>query len=114
MKKIKLCSVSDVPELKPKCLTTEDTYIAVYRHNNEFIAIKDECPHQMASFEASPNIDGIITCAFHGWSFRLEDGQPHKGFGCLTKYPVTIIENEIWIDFTEASETDDYQKAFIK
>lgn len=114
MKKIKLCSVQDVPETKPKCVTTEDTYFAVFRHKNDFVVIKDECPHQMASFEGQPNIDGILTCYFHGWSFNLETGDAHHGFGCLKKYPVSIIGDEVWIDFHEDENLTEYQKAFKK
>lgn len=114
MKKIKLCSVSDVPESKPKCLTLEDTYFAVYRFKDDFIVIKDECPHQMASFEGRPHENGILTCAFHGWSFYIETGLAHHGFGCLTKYPVSVENSEIWIEFGGDHEQSDYQKAFVK
>lgn len=113
MKKIKLCLTTEVPEVKPKCIQTEDDYFAVYRHDKNFVVIRDVCPHQMGSFETSPNENGTITCAFHGWRFRLEDGCVVRGYKNLTKFPVTIVHNEIWIDYTKEEESDNsYQSSF--
>lgn len=113
-KKITLCKTSDVPEKKPKCLNIDVYYFAVYRSGEDFIIIKDECPHQMASFEGCESKDGTIVCGFHGWSFDLNSGDAIKGFGSLTKYKYTIEDGFIIIDYTDDPMQSDYSASFVR
>lgn len=113
-KKITLCKTSEVPEKKPKCVNVDVYYFAIYRLGEGFIVIKDECPHQMASFEGCENKEGTIVCGFHGWSFDLNSGEAIKGFGSLTKYPVTIENDTIIIDYTDDPAQSAYSASFVR
>lgn len=113
IKEIEICHIDDVPEKTPKCVQLEGIYFAIYRYENKWIAIKDECPHQMASFEGRPVEDDVITCAFHGWKYNLITGEAVKGFGCLTKYPVKVVNNKIIVEFTIDDGENQYTN-FIK
>ncbi|MFM8704477.1 MAG: Rieske (2Fe-2S) protein, partial [Planctomycetia bacterium] len=37
-------------------------------------AIDDLCPHMGASLGTGPLRDGVVTCPWHAWRFRLCDG----------------------------------------
>ncbi|NUQ80555.1 MAG: Rieske 2Fe-2S domain-containing protein [Bacteroidetes bacterium] len=114
-KTIRLCPVSEVPESKPRCVSAEGTHFAVYRLESDFVVIRDECPHQMASFEGAPCINGTLTCGFHGWVFDLKTGVPMKGFGNLTLYPVRVENDFILIDYHEdQSGQSAYHASFIR
>jgi len=48
--------------------------IAVYRHQGRWFALKDVCPHAGLPISDGPIRDGVVTCPYHGWEFKLEDG----------------------------------------
>lgn len=68
--------------------------IAVYRHGGAFYALKDMCPHAGLPISDGPVADGVVTCPYHGWSFRLEDGEGPAGTKVAT-YPVREVEGMI-------------------
>jgi nitrite reductase (NADH) small subunit len=65
--------------------------IAVFRVNGQYHAIDDVCPHMGASLSSGYQEDGIVTCPWHAWRFRLADGawadNPRLKIGC---YPVRV------------------------
>ena len=48
--------------------------VALFRDGDTVYAIDDRCPHAGASLCGGPVEDGVITCPWHYWSFRLSDG----------------------------------------
>ncbi|MCE9534269.1 MAG: Rieske (2Fe-2S) protein, partial [Planctomycetes bacterium] len=48
--------------------------IAVFRTGDEYFAIDDMCPHMGAGLSGGFVEDGIVTCPWHYWRFRLSDG----------------------------------------
>ncbi|HKP63798.1 MAG TPA: Rieske 2Fe-2S domain-containing protein [Polyangiales bacterium] len=48
--------------------------IAVIRHNDQFSAIHGVCAHQGGPLYEGKVIDGCLTCPWHGWQYRPEDG----------------------------------------
>ncbi len=48
--------------------------VALFNNNGEFQAIDDMCPHAGASLAEGWLDDGCVTCPWHAWQFRLEDG----------------------------------------
>lgn len=61
--------------------------IAVYKHAGRFFALKDVCPHAGLPISDGPVMEGTVTCPYHGWAFRLEDGEGPAGTRVAT-YPV--------------------------
>ncbi|MCK6601464.1 MAG: Rieske 2Fe-2S domain-containing protein [Bacteroidetes bacterium] len=113
-KRIFLCLITDVPEKQPVCITAENRFFAVYRSDDGFIVIRDECPHQMASFEGCPNSSGKITCGFHGWVFDLKSGVAEKGFGKLFHYPVQVVDGKIYADLSQEETDSAYSASFVR
>ena len=60
--------------------------IALFGHAGEHYAIDDVCPHMGASLSGGCLENGIVTCPWHGWRFRLADGawadNPRMKTGC--------------------------------
>jgi nitrite reductase (NADH) small subunit len=48
--------------------------VAVFFDGEHYSAIDDLCPHMGASLGSGPMTDGIVTCPWHAWRFRLCDG----------------------------------------
>ena len=51
-----------------------DRLVAVFNQGGKYSAIDDLCPHMGASLGAGHCEDGIVTCPWHAWRFRLSDG----------------------------------------
>jgi nitrite reductase/ring-hydroxylating ferredoxin subunit len=53
--------------------------IGVYRHNNEWFALKDMCPHAGVALSQGPVRDQQVMCVGHGWVFHLKTGECTRG-----------------------------------
>jgi nitrite reductase (NADH) small subunit len=83
-------AVSDFPDDKPVVVSVQGRHLVVVRHGEEFYAIRNVCPHQLASFAAgwvTPEMCAatpdafhyddtvpVIHCPRHAWGYRLTDG----------------------------------------
>ncbi len=70
--------------------------VAIFRVGEAYYAIDDMCPHMGASLSGGFVENGIVTCPWHFWRFRLEDGawadNPRIKIGC---YKVTVVGEDI-------------------
>lgn len=48
--------------------------IAIFRDGNRIGALTNLCAHQQGPLGEGRVIDGCVTCPWHGWQYRLEDG----------------------------------------
>jgi nitrite reductase/ring-hydroxylating ferredoxin subunit len=53
----------------------DDIEVAVFRTADGWRAIEGRCPHKGASLGNGTVSDGCVTCPWHDWKFRLDDGQ---------------------------------------
>jgi nitrite reductase (NADH) small subunit len=94
-----VCKVTDLPEGESGAVTIGDKTIAVFCIGGRYFAIDDTCPHMGGSLSAGVVQDGIVTCPWHFWRFRLADGawadNPRIKIGC---YPVHIVGDEVRIE----------------
>jgi nitrite reductase (NADH) small subunit/3-phenylpropionate/trans-cinnamate dioxygenase ferredoxin subunit len=100
-----VCRAADVVEGEGTTVAVDGKLIAIFRCGGEFFAIDDVCPHMGASLSGGYLEDGIVTCPWHAWRFRLADGawadNPRIKIGC---YPVRVIEDNVQIQVPEAEK----------
>lgn len=98
-----VCRVSEVIEGEGKTVEVNGKLIALFRHNGELHAIDDLCPHMGASLSGGFVEKGIVTCPWHAWRFRLQDGawadNPRIKIGC---YVVRVEGDAVQIQVPEA------------
>jgi nitrite reductase (NADH) small subunit/3-phenylpropionate/trans-cinnamate dioxygenase ferredoxin subunit len=70
----KVCRVGDLAEGEGKTVAVGDKLVAVFFSGGRYLAIDDTCPHMGASLSGGCVEDGIVTCPWHAWRFRLADG----------------------------------------
>jgi nitrite reductase (NADH) small subunit/3-phenylpropionate/trans-cinnamate dioxygenase ferredoxin subunit len=51
-----------------------DRMVAVFYVDGQYFAIDDVCPHMGASLAPGDVSDGVVTCPWHAWRFRVSDG----------------------------------------
>ena len=91
-----VCRVSEVPEGEGKTVEVNGKLVAVVCEGGRFHAIDDVCPHMGAALSGGYLEDGVVTCPWHAWRFRLADGawadSPKVKTGC---YPVRVTGDSI-------------------
>lgn len=48
--------------------------VAIFRHDSKLSAVTNLCAHQNGPLGEGAVVDGCITCPWHGFQYRLEDG----------------------------------------
>jgi nitrite reductase/ring-hydroxylating ferredoxin subunit/DMSO/TMAO reductase YedYZ heme-binding membrane subunit len=93
-------SVDEIPESRAKtvCLAGQER-IAVFRHNGSIAAVTNVCAHQRGPLGEGKIVDGCITCPWHGWEYRPEDGcSPPPFQEMIATYPVRVEGRRIWLN----------------
>jgi nitrite reductase/ring-hydroxylating ferredoxin subunit len=66
--------IGAIPAGQGLTVAVGERLIAVFNQGGEYFAIDDLCPHMGASLGAGLCDDGIVTCPWHAWRFRITDG----------------------------------------
>ena len=102
-----VCRVGEVTECEGKTVVIGKKLIAVFLHNGRYFAIDDSCPHMGTSLSGGWVEQGIVTCPWHAWRFRLADGawadNPRIKIGC---YPVRVVGDEIQVEVEEPNAVE--------
>ena len=69
-----VCQVGELAEGEGKTVIVGKKLIALFHCGGQFHAIDDLCPHMGASLAGGYVENGIVTCPWHAWRFRLADG----------------------------------------
>ena len=73
-KKIKLCSLSDLENKKPKHYNIKGLDLVVIRYSDKVSVLYGRCLHRGALM-ADGYIEGNnINCGLHGWDYRFDTG----------------------------------------
>jgi nitrite reductase (NADH) small subunit len=92
------CRVEELTEGEGKTVEVAGKLLAVFCVGGQYFALDDVCPHMGASLGQGYVEEGIVTCPWHAWRFRLADGawadNPRLKIGC---YPVRIENGAIQI-----------------
>ena len=86
-----------------KRIVIEKKELALFRIEDEFYAIENECPHYGAELCHGMIREKVVACPWHWWQFDITDGR------CLTvpgmdvkSFPVRVENDEIQIELEDA------------
>ncbi|MEO0813478.1 MAG: Rieske (2Fe-2S) protein, partial [Myxococcota bacterium] len=81
--------------------TPEGERIAIVRSGDSVSAIHGVCAHQGGPLYEGKVIDGCLTCPWHGWQYRPEDGQSPPPFTeKIPTYRMKLEGGRLWVDPT--------------
>src|SRR5713226_8521332 len=93
-----VCRLGELREGEGRAVEVGNKLIAVFRDQGKYYAIDDVCPHMGTGLSGGFISDGIVTCPWHAWRFRLNDGawadNPRLKIGC---YPVRVQGDEVQV-----------------
>jgi nitrite reductase/ring-hydroxylating ferredoxin subunit/DMSO/TMAO reductase YedYZ heme-binding membrane subunit len=93
-------SVDEIPNNRAKtvCLAGRER-VAVFRYDGKVSAVTNVCAHQRGPLGEGEIVDGCITCPWHGWEYRPEDGQAPPPFTeKITTYRVRVEGRRILLN----------------
>lgn len=92
--------LDDVKEGRGKVINiSNDRSVAIFRHNNTLSAVDNACAHQNGPLGEGCVIDGLITCPWHGYQYRLQDGcAPAPFTEKLATYNLKLANGRILLD----------------
>ncbi len=65
----------EIPEGRARIVRLPDgDRAAVFRHQGRLVAVTNACAHQNGPLGEGRILDGCITCPWHGFQYRFEDG----------------------------------------
>lgn len=73
--------------------------IAVFRDGDNVSAVSNVCRHQGGPLGEGKIVDGCITCPWHGFQYRMEDGQSPAPFTeKIATYATRIVDGMIYVN----------------
>ncbi len=71
---VEICNVADIPKKCAHVAMVGGERIAVFKYDGKISAISNVCQHQNGPLGEGRIIDGLVTCPWHGFNYRPEDG----------------------------------------
>jgi nitrite reductase (NADH) small subunit/3-phenylpropionate/trans-cinnamate dioxygenase ferredoxin subunit len=97
-----VCKVGELAEGEGRAFRVGGKLVALFRVGDQIHAIDDVCPHMGASLSTGYVENGVVTCAWHAWRFRLADGawadNPRIKIGC---YIVRVEGDQVQVQVPE-------------
>lgn len=78
------CALDDIPELGIVERTINDRSVLLHKHGQVVSCLDNSCAHLGMPLEMGEVQDGVLTCPYHGFQYRLETGE------CLTAPEVQL------------------------
>lgn len=90
----------DVPLDRARALVVPNAErIAIVRHRDRLSAIHGVCAHQGGPLYEGKVIDGCLTCPWHGWQYRPEDGcAPPPFTERIPTYAIRVKSGRVLVD----------------
>ncbi|MGB0507711.1 MAG: Rieske 2Fe-2S domain-containing protein [Pikeienuella sp.] len=96
----RVCLVDEINEgfARIARLSTGDR-VAVFRHKGALSAISNHCAHQNGPLGEGKIIAGCVTCPWHGFQYRVEDGcSPEPFTEKVPTYRVKLDQGVVYVD----------------
>ena len=87
---IDVCAVDDIVEQRAKIVSVGGERVAVFKYDGQISAVSNVCRHQNGPLGEGRVIDGCITCPWHGYQYRPEDGASPPPF--TEKVPTFLVQ----------------------
>src|SRR5262249_1170361 len=100
------CSLEEIPDggILTRLQGGED--LLVYRDGPQVTCVPNYCPHRGWPFDGGNVRNGVLTCPFHGYEFRLDPGQCLTSPGLpLDMYPARVRDGRVEVQLKVAHFT---------
>lgn len=100
---VNVCAVSDIPLDRARIFLLSGERVAVFRYRADggerIAAVSNVCQHQNGPLGEGRVIDGCITCPWHGYQYRPEDGcSPPPFTETIPTFNVRVADGRVLVD----------------
>jgi nitrite reductase/ring-hydroxylating ferredoxin subunit/DMSO/TMAO reductase YedYZ heme-binding membrane subunit len=96
---VEVCAVDEIAEGRARVVTLGGERVAVFRHGGTVSAVSNVCRHQNGPLGEGRILDGCITCPWHGYQYRPEDGcSPPPFTEKVETYRVALSGRRVLVD----------------
>lgn len=85
--------LDDLPVGSMKMVRVEDHRLCLIRTSEGVFALAHACPHEGYGMTQGSLDGNLITCAWHNWKFRVDDGTCVVGEEDITTHPTSIDDD---------------------
>jgi nitrite reductase/ring-hydroxylating ferredoxin subunit len=99
MAEFRVAATGEVPEGKSIVVEVEGKRLALFRHQGEFFALDETCPHRGGPLHEGLIQEGVVACPWHLWQFDLRTGvSPVNPLSKVQTYPTRIEGKDLLVD----------------
>ncbi|MEO0607782.1 MAG: Rieske 2Fe-2S domain-containing protein [Pseudomonadota bacterium] len=97
---LKVAAIDDMQDARAKIIRpAQGEAIAVFRDGDKISAVSNVCRHQGGPLGEGKIVDGCITCPWHGFQYRMEDGQSPPPFTeKIATYATRIVDGVVYVN----------------
>ncbi|MEO1474450.1 MAG: Rieske 2Fe-2S domain-containing protein [Pseudomonadota bacterium] len=97
---LKVAAISEMEDARAKIVRpASGEAIAVFRDGEKVSAVSNVCRHQGGPLGEGKIVDGCITCPWHGFQYRMEDGQSPPPFTeKIATYQTRIEDGVVYVN----------------
>jgi methionine sulfoxide reductase heme-binding subunit len=95
---VEVCKVDRIPEKCATIVSLSGERVAIFRYDGKVSAVSNVCQHQNGPLGEGRIIDGCITCPWHGYQYRPEDGAAPPPFKeKVPTFRVHVIDGTVFV-----------------
>lgn len=87
--------IAEVPDTE--CMAVGDGRAVVVRVGDELRAFENRCAHQDSPIAGGLVRNGVLSCPFHFWRYRVDDGRLIGSQRALQRFPVDVVDGEAFV-----------------
>ncbi len=96
---VDVCAVDDIPDNRARIVTLSGERVAVFRYDGRVSAISNVCQHQNGPLGEGCVIDGLVTCPWHGYQYRPDDGASPAPFTeKVPTFNIRVADGRVLVD----------------
>lgn len=100
-----VCDVEQIEDDRAKMVNVNKERVAIFKYDGKLSAVHNVCKHQMGPLGEGKVIDGCITCPWHGYQYRPEDGcAPAPFTEKVATYQLQLSGNKIFVNTAALAE----------
>jgi methionine sulfoxide reductase heme-binding subunit len=91
--------VASIPENRARVVSLRGERIAIFRYDGKVSALSNVCRHQNGPLGEGKIIDGCVTCPWHGYQYKPDDGRAPAPFTeKVATFPTRVVKGHVWIN----------------
>ena len=95
------CRTDELEESQGKVVVADGKRLALFRQDGKIFGLSNVCRHQGGPIGEGRMVDGCVTCPWHGWQYKAEDGcSPPPFKEVIPTHRVRIEDGTIYINPT--------------